>query len=78
MLASLPEEVQEHARVAYRQFQRNPHHNSLRFKQIHTKVPLYSARISRGYRAVGQREGDLIVWFWIGPHAAYDQLLKRR
>ena len=77
-LAALPEEVQEQAREAYRQFKRDPYHKSLRFKRVHTSDPLYSARISKGYRAVGQREGDLIVWFWAGSHADYDKLLKRR
>lgn len=59
-LAALPEEVQEQAREAYRQFKRDPYHKSLRFKRVHTNEPLYSARISKGYRAVGQREGNLV------------------
>ncbi len=77
-LAALPEEVREQAREAYRQFKQDPNHKSLRFKRVHTGFPLYSARISKGYRAVGQREGNLVVWFWVGSHADYDKLLKRR
>jgi len=23
------------------------------------------------------RDGDTVIWFWIGPHAEYDELLKR-
>jgi hypothetical protein len=34
-------------------------------------------RVGRGHRAVGIREADEVVWFWIGSHAAYDQLLRR-
>lgn len=31
------------------------------------------------YRAVGvMRDGQTIVWFFIGSHAEYDQLLRRR
>ncbi len=37
--------------------------------------PIYSVRISRGYRALGLRDGDLVTWFWIGSHADYDKLL---
>jgi hypothetical protein len=52
--ASLPKQVREQTRQAYRQFIQNPGHPSLRFKKIHSKLPIYSARISKNYRAVGQ------------------------
>ncbi len=77
-LSRLPAEVQAHARDAYRQFERDPSHRALQFKRVHPSLPIYSARISKGYRAVGQREGDLVVWFWAGTHAEYDGLLRRR
>jgi mRNA-degrading endonuclease RelE of RelBE toxin-antitoxin system len=72
----LPKEVREQARKAYRLFQQNPHHPSLNFKSIHPSQPIYSARISRGYRTVGIRTGDVIIWFWIGSHADYDRLIS--
>jgi len=78
-LAGLPAEVQEQEREAYRKFQENPRHPSLRFKQVHATLPIYSARVGLHYRAVGERQDDdRIVWFWIGSHAEYDQLLRRR
>lgn len=78
-LAGLPGEVQELAREAYRKFRENPGHSSLRFKQVHATLPIYSARVGLHYRAVGELQGDgAIVWFWIGSHAEYDQLLRRR
>ncbi|MEH2071645.1 MAG: hypothetical protein V7K47_26405 [Nostoc sp.] len=75
--ANLPKEVQQQAREAYRQFKQDPWHSSLRLKQVHQELPIYSARISKNYRAVGQCDGDLIVWFWIGSHADYDKLLSQ-
>ncbi|MCI0439075.1 MAG: hypothetical protein L0177_08075 [Chloroflexi bacterium] len=72
----LPWHVQRQARVAYALFIENPFHPSLRFRQVHPTKPIYSARIGRDYRAVGVREGDEVVWFWIGPHAEYDQLIS--
>jgi hypothetical protein len=75
--AELPPAIQEQARTAYRQFKQNPWHPSLRFKPIHTSLPIYSARVSKGYRAVGQRDEQGIVWFWIGSHADYDHLLSQ-
>ncbi len=76
-LAQLPEHVRRQAKEAYRFFRRNPNHPGLRFKQVHATQPIYSARITIDYRAVGVVEGDGIVWFWIGPHAEYDRLLTQ-
>jgi hypothetical protein len=76
--AGLPAEVQEQAREAYRKFREDPWHPSLRFKQGHATLPIYSARVGLRYRAVGERsEPDAIVWFWIGSHAEYDHLRQR-
>ena len=63
--------------AAYRLFRQDPSHGSLRFKLVHPSLPIYSVRIGLGYRALGVREGDTVVWFWIGSHAEYDQLLTR-
>jgi mRNA-degrading endonuclease RelE of RelBE toxin-antitoxin system len=72
----LPKPTQRRAREAYNLFQQNPYHPSLRFKQVHPTKPIYSVRISRDYRAVGVRDGDEMVWFWIGSHTDYEQLLS--
>jgi len=72
----LPKDVREQARKAYRLFKENPSHPSLNFKSIHPSEPFYSARISRGYRTVGIRTDGAILWFWIGSHADYDQLIS--
>ncbi len=40
-------------------------------------MPIYSVRIGLDYRALGVREGDDIVWFWIGSHADYDRLVSQ-
>ncbi len=72
---ALPAQVQEQAREAYRQFKQNPAHPSLHFKQVHPSKPIYSVRITGDYRAVGIRDHDDIVWFWIGSHQAYDKLI---
>jgi hypothetical protein len=49
----------------------------LRFKKVHPKLPIYSARINKDYRAVGQLEDDTVIWFWVGSHAEYDLLLEQ-
>ena len=72
----LPGPVQERARKAYRQFLENPSHPSLRFKPVHPTEPIMSVRVGLGYRALGVRHGDDILWFWIGSHAEYDRLVR--
>lgn len=75
--AELPKQVQEQTREAYRQFKQDPGHPSLRFKKVHPALPIYSARISKSYRAVGQLEVDTVIWFWVGSHAEYDRLISQ-
>ena len=72
----LPARVQRRARAAYRMFQRDPSHPSLRFKAVHPSRPIYSVRIGLAYRALGVRDGEDIIWFWIGSHSDYDRLLE--
>ena len=57
-------------------FARTPRHPGLHFKSIHKQDPIYSVRVTRGYRAVGLLEDDEMTWFWIGGHAEYERLLK--
>ena len=44
---------------------------------MHSSLPIYSVRITKGYRAVGQRKDDYIAWFLLGTHAEYDKLLSQ-
>lgn len=73
----LPPEVQAQARQTYLLWLRDPWHNSLRFKRVHPTYPVYSARVGADWRALGTQRGDKIVWFWIGPHAEYDGILRQ-
>jgi hypothetical protein len=72
----LPGRVQRRARAAYRLFRQDPSHPSLRFKLVHPSRPIYSARVGLACRALAVRDGDEIIWFWIGSHADYDRLLE--
>jgi hypothetical protein len=70
---SLPEEIQRMAHQQYRLWEQDCFHPSLHFKPL--KNDVWSVRISENYRALGRRQGGLIVWFWIGTHAEYDKLV---
>lgn len=74
--AQLPEEIQQRARQAYRLFQENPRHPSLRFRKLQSTDSDYSVRINAQYRAVGQMKDGIITWNWVGPHTEYDRLVS--
>lgn len=73
---SLPEDVQRRADRAYELWQINPQAHGLYFKRVGAQQPVYSVRIGRGYRALGILEGEVILWFWIGPHDEYVRMLR--
>ena len=75
--ADLPQNIQNQARIAYRQFKQEPFYPSLRFKRVHSTKPIYSVRINAEYRAVGVEDKNEIIWFWIGSHDEYIRLLSR-
>ncbi len=69
----LPKTIQLRARKQYQLWLDDPQHPSLRFKKV---GEFWSARVTGAYRAVGIKDGDTIVWFFIGTHAEYDRLLS--
>ena len=71
LLSQLPIDIQEKANDAYLQFQQNVNHPSLRFKKVHSSLPIYSVRITKNYRAVWQLDEDVVIWFWVGSHMEY-------
>ncbi len=77
LLAALPRHVRQQAREAYRLFRDNPRHPGLHFKRVHEDPPIFSARVGIGFRAVGVRDSNTIVWYWIGSHAEYDRLVTQ-
>jgi len=74
----LPDNIQNQARKTYKLFIDNPNHPSLRFRQVHPTKEIYSVRITADFRALGVRNKDEMIWFWIGSHSDYDKLLDRR
>ena len=75
LFSKLPPAVQKQALKANRLFEENPYHPGLHFKCINKEKSRYSLRINKSYRALGRKEGDVIIWYFIGTHAEYDHLL---
>ena len=74
--AKLPKRTKRLARENYKLWSNNPYHPSLSFKRVGKKYPAYSVRVGLGWRALGFRDGNAIVWFWIGSHPEYERLIK--
>jgi hypothetical protein len=72
----LPNNVQATAKAACGLWSANPRHPSLHFKAAPSGgEDVWSVRIGIHWRALGVREGDAMIWFWIGSHADYDRLI---
>ena len=78
LLRALPPDLRRQAQHAYEQFTRDPFHSGLNFEEVDKRHNLWSARVTRGYRVLGIRDGDEITWFWIGTHREYEKLIKGR
>jgi hypothetical protein len=74
--ARLPDRIKSQARKSYRLWKSKPSHPSVNFKLVGKKSKTYSVRVAIGWRALGLKDGDTMVWFWIGSHAEYDEILK--
>jgi len=68
----LPAHIQELAVRNFMLWKDNPWHPSLDFKPH--QEPDWSVRIGAHYRAVGARNGNEILWYWISTHEAYNKL----
>ena len=69
----LPSSVQRLALKQYGLWLNDPSHPSINFKKVGR---YWSARVTDDYRALGVREGDTVIWFWIGTHGEYDRMLR--
>ncbi|MCX8090694.1 MAG: hypothetical protein N3I86_07125 [Verrucomicrobiae bacterium] len=72
--ARLSETHRKAARRAFALFSVDPNHPSLRFKKLVGHERVWSVRINAQYRAIGERQGDTIIWVWIGTHNDFDKM----
>ena len=70
----LPEGIRTQADQCFKLLRTDPRHPSLRLKKVGN---LWSARVGLRYRALAKERAEGLVWFWIGPHSQYDQLIRQ-
>lgn len=68
----LPEHIRVLADKNFALLKSDPTHRSLHLKKV---GDYRSARVGLGYRALAIEVEDGLLWFWIGTHAEYDELL---
>jgi hypothetical protein len=69
----LPANVQRLANKNYQLLKSNPAHRSLHFKPVGR---FWSFRVGSRFRALAVASGSDLVWFWIGTHADYNEIIK--
>ena len=69
---ALPEAIQRLADKNYALLSVDPNHPSLQFKKIGST---WSVRIGLHYRALALERTEGFVWFWIGSHGEYNNLI---
>jgi hypothetical protein len=74
LFIALPEEVQDLAFEKYALFKRDPYHPSL---GLQAKGRAWTVDIGRSYRAIAYRSENHFLWFWIGTHEDYNNVLRR-
>lgn len=68
----LAEHVRKLADKNFELLKANPQHPSLHFKKI---GEYRSVRVGLSHRALAIEVKDGFLWFWIGTHAEYDELV---
>jgi hypothetical protein len=70
----LPDAVQRLADKNFELLKSDPRHPSLQFKPVGR---MWSARVGAHFRALAVVSGNDLVWFWIGSHSKYNEIIKR-
>jgi len=68
----LPPETRELSNRCFATLQADSRHPSLHLKKI---GPFWSVRVGLRARALAKERSDGLVWFWIGTHDRYEQLI---
>jgi hypothetical protein len=74
---ALPLEIRNRADKQFALLKSDPQHPSLQFKKIGESrgQEVWSARVTLNYRTLALRRAGGFLWFWIGDHKSYEQLI---
>jgi hypothetical protein len=80
LYSALPNDIRTRADKQFSLLKANRQHPSLQFKKVGERrgVEVWSVRVTLYYRALAIKREDGYLWFWIGDHKAYDQLVAQQ
>ncbi len=70
----LPADVRAQADKQFAHLKRDASYPSVHFKKVGR---FWSARVNQGTRALAVEHGGSLIWFWVGSHTVYEQIIKR-
>ncbi len=71
----LPDFAKVKARKNYKSWMQNPYDSEVKFENIYKDY--WSVSVGYSYRALGKMiEPNTVLWFWIGTHETYNQIIK--
>jgi len=75
---ALPPEIRTRADKQFALLNSNPQHSPLQLKKLgyRNSQEIWSACVTLRYRALAVKQADEYVWFWIGGHNVYDNLIS--
>lgn len=77
--SKLPPYVQKQDDRDFVYFESDARYPGLEFKCVNQQAARYSIRINhKGYRALGRMKGDIMYWYWIGPHDEYERRINEK
>ncbi|PLX37358.1 MAG: hypothetical protein C0605_07650 [Hyphomicrobiales bacterium] len=72
----LPQPTRALAEKTYKLWKEDPAHSSLRFRQVHESLPVFSFRVGMKHRTIGiKTPDDKMAWFWVGSFDQYQELV---
>ncbi len=71
----LQKDIQTLADRKFALFKNNPQHPSLGFSK---KDTVWTVDIGYHHRAMGYKQDNNIIWFWIGTHEDYNNLINKQ
>jgi hypothetical protein len=74
---ALPPEIRNRADKQFALLKTNPQHPSLQFKKVGESrgQEVWSARVTLSYRTLAVKGAGRFLWFWIGDHECYEELI---
>jgi hypothetical protein len=74
---ALPLAIRNRADKQFALLKSNPQHPSLQFKKVgeSRSQEVWSARVTLNYRTLAVRRAGGFLWFWIGDHESYEELI---